>query len=77
MAVQALNHFSTYKLHIVAGAFDVPGVMTQDISDWTPTNYDKYATEMTNPDTLDNAGLLVQIVNKYNVTLTDADAVTL
>ncbi|MES2393003.1 MAG: cellulase family glycosylhydrolase [Acidobacteriota bacterium] len=78
MAVQALNYFAQYNIHIVAGAFDVPGIMTQDISSWTPTNYDNYSTEESNPDTLDNAGLLVQKLfqNKYNVTLVDSDGVT-
>jgi endoglucanase len=78
MAVQALNYFAQNNFRIVAGAFDVPGVMTQDITSWTPTNYDNYSTEMSNPDTLDNAGLLVQKLfqNKYNVTLVDSDGVT-
>jgi hypothetical protein len=78
MAVQALNYFAQYNIHLVAGAFDVPGVMTQDITSWTPTNYDNYSTEQSNPDTLDNAGLLVQKLfqNKYNVTLVDSDGVT-
>jgi len=75
-AVQALNYFAQYNLHFVAGAFDIPGIMVQDITSWTPTNYDNYTTEESNPDTLDNAGKLVQKLfqNNYNITLTDADA---
>jgi len=58
MAVQTLNCFARNNIRIVAGAFDVPGTMTQDFTSWTPTDYDNDSTEMSNPDTLDNAGLL-------------------
>ena len=78
VAVDLLNYLRTQHIPLSAGAFDVPGVMTQELVNFTPTNYNNYTQAISDPNTLDNAGLLVRklLQNNYTVAVTCNNGVT-
>ncbi len=71
VAVDLLNYLRAHSIPLGGGAFDVPGVMTQTVPGWTPTNYD--GSTPANP--MGNSGQLVHTLftTNYGRPLTAAD----
>ena len=73
-AVDFVNYVRAHKIPLGGAGFDAPGFMVQNVTTWTPTNYDNFSST----STLDDAGLLISndFLADYSRLLTDADAVT-
>ena len=74
VAVDLLNYVRTHNVSLGAGAFDIPGVMVQNVPGWISTNYDNY----TDTNTALDAGLLVEKLfqTDYSQPISVADGVT-
>ena len=74
VAVDLLNYVRTHNISLGAGAFDIPGVIVQNVPGWTPSNYDNFTPTNTSLD----AGLLVEKLfqTDYAQPITVADGVT-
>lgn len=73
VAVDVLNHMRQHNIPVIAGEFDVTGMLVQTVPGWTPTNYDNYAPSPS--PTGHDSGMLVHndFLNHYSRDLTLAD----
>ena len=71
VAVDLLNYCRSNNIAVGGGAFDIPGLLVQNVPGWTPTNYDNYSPSNTG----DDAGALLEVLFRtdYSRPLTLAD----